>query len=188
MAQTEKAAVNTMLIQIGQSPVNEIDLSHPDVRAALQILEDVNREIQSKVWWYNTETWDLIPQTDGTLLIPGNATGVLTGNASWVKRGRKLYDLANHTFDFSEEDTVTLDVISEWDLEELPPTMYTYLINTCRKKMQVGFDFDTNKVEDLTVEVQRSFHDVQVQHLLFTGPNAINQATAQQVLQNKSTR
>lgn len=178
-----------MLIQIGESPVNAIDLSHPDIRAAIRIIDDLNTEIQAKVWWYNTETWEITPQPDGIIFIPGRATGILnTKSTYWVKRGRKLYDLENHSFDFSEEETVTMDVITYWDIPELPPTIYIYLLNVCRKRMQVGFDFDANKITDLNEEIKVAYHLVQVQDLKFKAPNAVNQTIARSITQNFSQR
>ena len=189
MEQTELALINTMLIQIGESPVNEIDLTHPDIRAAQRIIDDLNTEIQSKVWWYNTETWELVPQLNGDVFIPGAATGILnTKSAYWVKRGRKLYDLERHSFDFSDEETITLDIITAWSIPELPPTVYVYLQQVCRKRMQVGFDFDGNKVIDLTEDIKVAYHNVQVQDLKFNAPNATSQAVARQVIQNFPTR
>lgn len=179
--------VNSMLVQIGQTAMSSLQLNHPDVRSALRIVDDINTEVQSREWWYNTETWELEPQPDGTVLLPGNTLAIITGNNDLVKRGRKLYDLARHSFDFSEETSVTVDVISAWDLEDVPPTMYTYIVAKCRHRMQVSFEFDVRKVDSLSTEINEAYHYVQRQHVAATQPNSTSQQTAAQVLQNIST-
>jgi len=186
--QSELDVVNSMLVQIGESALNELNLSHPDVRSARTIIDDVNRELQAKEWWYNIETWELFPQLNGDILLPGNTTAVLSNNINWIKRGRKLYDKETHSFDFSEEDSVSLDIISEWSLEEVPPTIYTLISTTCKKRMQIGFDFNVNKVSDLDRDIQVAFHLCQVQHLKFTNPVSITVNTAQTLLQNQPSR
>jgi len=188
MPQSELDVINSMLVQIGESALNEIDLNHPDVRSARTIIDDVNREIQSKEWWYNIETWELEPQENGDVVLPGNTTAILTDNINWLKRGRKLYDKENHTFDFSEEETVTIDIMSEWDLAELPPTMYTFISTTCKKRMQVGFDFNANKVADLDRDIQTAWHLCQVQNLKFTSPSTLTVGAAQTLLQKQPQR
>ena len=188
MAQSELDMINSMLVQIGESALNEIDLNHPDVRSAKNIIADVNREIQGKEWWYNIETWSLIPQLNGDIVLPGNTTAIITNNINWLKRGRKLYDKETHSFDFSEQDSIDIDIMSEWALDELPPTMYTYITTTCKKRMQVGFDFNVNKVVDLDKDVQVALHYVQVQNLYFTAPSSQATGLAQTLLQNQTAR
>ena len=57
-------AVNTMLTAIGESPVNTITSSTTtDVSIALQILDNVSREVQSVGWHFNTDTNYLLTKT-----------------------------------------------------------------------------------------------------------------------------
>lgn len=186
--QSELDIINSMLVQIGESALNEIDLNHPDVRSARTIIDDVNREAQSREWWYNIETWDLVPQENGDLFLPGNATAIVTEDTTWIKRGRRLYNTEDHTFDFSDQDEVTVDVMSQWELDELPPTMYTYILTVCKKRMQVGFDYNVNKVTDLENDVQTALHYVNVQHLKFTAPNSTSVGAASTLLNAQTTR
>jgi hypothetical protein len=54
---TKLEAVNTMLTSIGESPVNTITASTTtDVSIAIQILDNVSREVQSVGWYFNTDT------------------------------------------------------------------------------------------------------------------------------------
>ena len=52
---TQLEAVNTMLSTIGEAPVNSLTGSLPvDASMAVNILNEVNREVQSAGWKFNT--------------------------------------------------------------------------------------------------------------------------------------
>ena len=54
---TKLEAINVMLTAIGESPVNTITSSTTtDVSIAIQILDNVSREVQSVGWHFNTDT------------------------------------------------------------------------------------------------------------------------------------
>jgi hypothetical protein len=59
-------AVNVMLTSIGESPVNTITSSTTtDVSIAIQILDNVSREVQSVGWHFNSDTnYKLTKNTD----------------------------------------------------------------------------------------------------------------------------
>ena len=106
---TELEAVNEMLTSIGNSPLSSLeDISDIlDAVIAQQTLHDVSREIQSEGWHFNTEQcYTLTPDAvDGELDLPANCLSADTtgSNASLdvAVRGQKLYDLVEHTYDFS---------------------------------------------------------------------------------------
>jgi len=52
---TELDAVNSILMSVGESPVNTLDTQSPEVVIAQSTLRQVCREIQSEGWSYNTE-------------------------------------------------------------------------------------------------------------------------------------
>ena len=55
-ATTELESINIMLAAIGEAPVNSLTGTVPvDVRLAQSTLTEVNKEIQSEGWSFNTE-------------------------------------------------------------------------------------------------------------------------------------
>jgi hypothetical protein len=190
MQQTELTVVNALLKVIGESPVNEIDLGHPDVVTALNIWEEYKSEVQSNVWWYNKEVWALIAQIDGTVAIPSNVIAIDGPNANYIKKGRFLYDLELHTYDFSEatETDLTLNLIMDWDAEELPPVMFNYILARAKLSMLVDLAYDANKEKKLEKEVELRRFLAMKHHLRFAGPNATSTASAQQLLNAQPTR
>ena len=124
-------AVNVMLTSIGESPVNTITSSTTtDVSIAIQILDNVSREVQSVGWHFNSDTnYKLTKNTDGEVELPSNALRVDNSNKDadkdLVERGRKLWDRENHTFIINKDIRVNIT----WYLEftELPETARRYI-------------------------------------------------------------
>ena len=185
MNQSKLTIVNSLLQVIGESPINEVDRSNPDVLAALQVWEQFSNNEQAHGFWYNTETWTLQVNTDGKVYLPSNTLAVDTLDINYIKRGRKLYDLENHSFDFSAQDEVTVDIITAWEHDELPPIVFNYILAKCRWYMVATYALDTNLLKVLEQETQLAFHKLQVQNLKAERPSATATGTAQTLLQNQ---
>jgi len=190
MEQTELTMINALLKVIGESPVNQVDLGHPDVVTAINIWNEYSVEIQSNGWWYNIETWELQAQTDGKVVIPSNAISIYGPNVNYIKKGRYLYDLEEHSYDFSEasETDLTLDLLMDWDITELPPVMFNYILSVCKLSMLVDLAYDQNKERKLEKESEKRFFLVQKHNLRFKKPNASSTSAAQALLNAQPTR
>jgi len=188
MAQTELSVINALLKVIGESPIIAMDLSHPDVLSAQGIWDETSTEIQSRGWWFNLESWDLPVDTDGEVKLPSNTTAVLTEDTDYIKRGNRLYRFDDHTYDFSEFDTITVQIMSEWSIGDLPPTAYNYILAEAKATMLANFAMDANKLTKLTNNATIAFHLLQVQNLRFSGPTATASGAASTLLQNQPTR
>jgi len=188
MEQTELRVINALLKVIGESPVNTKDLSHPDVLSAIGVWEETSASIQSIGWWFNVESWELAVETSGEVKLPSNTISIDTDDTNYIKRGNRLYDLETHTYDFSAEDTVDVDVLSEWSIEDLPATAYNYILAEAKATMLADFAMDANKLTKLTTAATVAFHLLQVQNLKFNGPSATSSGAAQTLLQNQPTR
>lgn len=190
MNQTELKVVNTLLRVIGESAVNEIDLDHPDIVHALELWEEYSVSIQSFGWWYNRETFQLQAQTDGKVAIPTDAIAVDSVNLNYIKKGRYLYDLENHTYDFSDASTddLELPLLMYWEVDELPPVMFNYILAQCKAKMLNDLAFDANKLKELKDDISARFFLVQKHQLRFGKPSALSSPQASDLLNNQPTR
>ena len=54
-ASTELDAINTILMSVGESPVNTLDTQSPEVAIAQKTLRQVCREVQAEGWAFNSE-------------------------------------------------------------------------------------------------------------------------------------
>ena len=128
---TKLEAINVMLTAIGESPVNTITSSTTtDVSIAIQILDNVSREVQSVGWHFNTDTnYLLAKNTSNQIVLPTNCLRVDNSNKDadldLVERGRKLWDRENHTYTITKDIRVNIS----WFLEftELPETARRYI-------------------------------------------------------------
>ena len=104
-ATTELESINIMLAAIGEAPINSLTGTLPvDARLAQSTLTEVNKEVQSEGWSFNTEI-DVTLTRNGskqislstdTLRIDPNIHQHPTIDA--IQRGLKLYDRLNNKF------------------------------------------------------------------------------------------
>jgi len=139
---TKLEAINTMLGVIGEAPVNSIsatDTAIPvSVVTALNILDEVSRELQSEGWHFNTEhDYPLARDTANKINLPPNTLKIDTAvdrytDIDVVQRGLTLYDRKNHTYVFNADLEVSLTL--ELDFELLPQQFRTYIITRASRK------------------------------------------------------
>ena len=131
-ATTELECINIMLAAIGEAPVNSLTGTVPvDVRIAQSTLTEVNKQVQSEGWSFNTEI-DVTLTRDGSNNIP-LGTDVLRVDAQThdhpsidpIQRGLKLYDRKNNTFVFDEDIKCT--VVYFRSFNELPEQARSYM-------------------------------------------------------------
>ena len=132
-ASTELDAVNQILSSVGQAPVTTLDLQNPEVAIVLTTLREVSKQVQSEGWTFNLERhYVLKPDTNSKeILYPTNALQIDTNTESHrddydvVRRGNKLYDRHNHTFEFNED--ITADITWFYEFEDVPPVIQNYI-------------------------------------------------------------
>ena len=146
---TELEAVNAILGDIGERPVNSLVgvSSRLDVTRAQSSLNQVSRAVQQRGWWFNRERIELTVDGSGYYNIPANCVrvevesgGPTTGQYSktpyLVVRGSKLYDTANQTDVFTGADTVVLIIHRLLDYEDLPSIVREYIYATASVRNQ----------------------------------------------------
>ena len=132
----ELPAINQILSSCGQAPVTTLDQTNPDVAIAYDTLLQVNREIQSEGWTFNTEYhYEMTRDASGEVAIPNNMIQIkLTENSAnkefdCIRRSGKLYDRQHHTYDLSDisGDNIECDIVWEFDWIDLPEPIQNYV-------------------------------------------------------------
>jgi hypothetical protein len=124
-------AVNVMLSSIGEAPVNSLSSGLLDAELAETILNNTNREIQSKGWHFNTEyNYPLVPNSvTNQIEMPTNILDVdgMTSDDTLdvVQRSGKLYNRMDHSFTFTKTIKVTLKLLL--DFEDIPEAARRYI-------------------------------------------------------------
>ena len=130
---TELDAVNQILSSVGQAPVTTLDLQNPEVAIVLNTLREVNKQVQSEGWIFNTERdYKLTPDSiTKEILYPTNAlamdTDITSGNATYdpVRRNGKLYDRKNHKFQWDGE--IKVNIVWLFDFTDVPAAIQQYI-------------------------------------------------------------
>jgi hypothetical protein len=128
---TELDAVNSILMSVGETPVNTLTVQSPEVAIAQKTLRQVCREIQAEGWSYNTENeYPIQLDTNNQCIIPNN---VLQLDLNIFQHGKdydvvrrsdngvmKVYDKKGHTFTFENCSKLYFDIVWMLDFEDLP--------------------------------------------------------------------
>ena len=143
---TELDAVNSILMSVGESPVNTLDVQSPEVAIAQKTLRQVCREVQAEGWVFNTETeYPITLDSSNHCIVPNN---VLEIDLNHFKHGdhyivvrkndggiSKLYDLTEHKFEFENvnEDKLYCDIVWMIAFDDIPQVIKDYItIRACR--------------------------------------------------------
>ena len=135
---TELDAVNSILMSVGESPVNTLTVQSPEVAIAQKTLRQVCREIQAEGWSYNTENeYPIDTDSNNQVVVPNN---VLQMDLSIYHHGKdydvvrrsdngiqKVYDKKGHTFTFENQDKLYFDMVWMIDFEDLPQAFKDYI-------------------------------------------------------------
>lgn len=133
LVSTELDAVNQILGAVGQAPVTTLNNTNPDVAIAYDTLLEVNREVQSEGWGFNTETeYPFTPDANKEVLIPSNVLMIdlsdLYENKGYqvVRRNGKLYNKIDHTYQWDNQ--LKCDVVWLFDFKDLPTPVKDYIV------------------------------------------------------------
>ena len=130
---TELDAVNQILSSVGQAPVSTLDMQNPEVYIVLSTLREVNKQVQSESWTFNTERHvELSRDSNNKIKAPASALSVDANVQKYndkyniVRKQGYLYDMYEHTNVF-EEDLV-VDIVWLVAFADLPPIVQSYVV------------------------------------------------------------
>ena len=132
---TQLEAVNTILSTIGEAPVNSLTGSLPvDASMAVNILNEVNREVQSAGWKFNT-SWKakLVRDTNNRIIIANDVLHIELDHLRYSKisydpvmRGSYLFNLATES-NVWDKDFDYAKIIYLLDFESIPEQARRYI-------------------------------------------------------------
>tara|TARA_R100001129_G_scaffold49548_1_gene34244 strand:+ start:1336 stop:1944 length:609 start_codon:yes stop_codon:yes gene_type:complete len=139
LPQTELEAVNVMLQNINESPVNSLDTAFGDALMANQMLHNESRKVQSIGLTCNTDyEYTITRDPSNNINLPTTALKVIVprgtneGTRDLVQRGQKLYDRKKNTYALTDDVKVTLVTFLEWT--DLPQVVRNYITITAARK------------------------------------------------------
>ena len=162
---TELDSVNSILMSVGESPVNTLNTQSPEVAIAQKTLQQVTREVLAEGWVFNTENEvkftvdadDQVPLSDAVLQVDTNRFYHLdTYNV--IRKDGKLYDRYEHKNTFPDETTMYLDVVWMYAFEDIPQSFRDYITARAIRKaaLRMVSDLEINKALEQDEVVARS--------------------------------
>lgn len=135
---SEVQAVSELLAAVGEDPVENLEDLPPSGHTALVVLRGTSRDFQEEGHWFNQETdYPLIPNADGEIVVPYVILDVDSIDGDCIKRGSKLYDRENKTFQFSGQVLCNVTLHLSWD--ELPSVARRFITAMAVEKFVDGF-------------------------------------------------
>lgn len=103
---------------------------HPQALAAQATLAEVNLDLQTPGWWYNTYTLKLSPTTNGDILVPDNAIAAdpTNLNSKLVLRGNRFWNPDKASFVVSH--SVETKIIELLPIKDMPSVATALLKHT----------------------------------------------------------
>lgn len=158
---TEIDAINRMLRYVGELPVppttviDDLPDGH-EAKEARNILVEMNRELQERGWWFNTEEWEY-PQVDGYITIPVTVISVRSTNKrdKYLVKGNNLYDVENQTKIFTTN--ITLTTVFEEEFSELPDIFATYVVYVASKHLHTFLNGDSTVQQELDRTIYQQY-------------------------------
>jgi len=130
---TELDAVNQILSSVGQAPVSTLDMQNPEVYIVLSTLREVNKQVQSESWTFNTERHvELSRDGNNKIKVPASALSVDANVQKYndkyniVRKQGYLYDMYQHTDVFDEN--LVVDIVWLVTFADLPPIVQSYVV------------------------------------------------------------
>ena len=132
---TELEAVNTILSTVGEAPLNTLTGSLPvDGTMARNVLNEINREVQSQGWHFNTHykatlsrnASNEIPLASNVLRVELDPNKYSKSSHDIVQRNNFIYNLAKNTniFDTDFEDVTIVYLL---DFQDIPEQAKRYI-------------------------------------------------------------
>lgn len=137
----ELDAINDMLAAIGESPVNSLEGEpNADVSNCRRILNQVNREVQSRGWTFNIEEGAvLMPDVFSRQIVYLNEYLKMStsGGTAYINRGGLVYDRNAKTDEFTT--SITVDLIRLRDYSEMPECFRSYIVAKASRRFNIRF-------------------------------------------------
>lgn len=111
---SELDAVNTILRKIGEQPVNAITGTISPAVLAQTVLQETSRVVQAGGLYINTDNdYELTVDAEGNMYVPDSVLQIntLDLSKSIFRRGNRLYDLKNKTFNLTIHSPLKVRVV-----------------------------------------------------------------------------
>jgi len=176
---SELNIINEMLSSTGLSPLTATDTRHPSYVKAVGKLNIVSGDVQNLGYWFNTTYTTLNLNENGEIYVPTGTLSIDTvSNVNITKRGQRLYNLDDRSFNFT--CPLKVKVVTQLDFEDMPDTVKQYIRHKARYEFYLDSDGTEPKLSHYRNAVNEAWTKLYRENLrnrdtnYFDGPNAAN--------------
>lgn len=180
--------VNRMLATLGQSPLNSLQSNNRWLGACLTTLDQSDRDIQAKGWWFNSEPLTLTPSAvDSNIYLPGDTISVLADiPGECAQRGNRLYNLEAGNYAFTKDVKVTLMRLVPF--ESLPELVAAYIAADAVYWFQSNYDGDVQKSSQLAQRLSLAKAEAKTEDITQRRVNRLDSNPGVQLVRSFSRR
>ena len=130
-------AINTLLSVIGEAPVSSLSDTGTnaisDAALASRTLKEVDRDVQSEGWQFNTDTGvTLEKDAQGQFPLPDNVLRASFSpnryaDSQYVVRGKRVYNRAERSYKIDEQTLTVARMVTQLDWDDLPHAAQQYI-------------------------------------------------------------
>lgn len=167
MLMTRLEVINACLATMGESPVNDPNSDMPFVVAASSRLDETNRSMQARGWWFNKEIVKLNPQADTKqVYLPADFMSFQHPvMPPWVsQRGNRIYDNRRGEFYTTDAAQVPVAIIRLLPFEDLPYNACNYIKALTVRAFQIDYNADPLKDRRAALAELDAMAEVNAEH------------------------
>lgn len=171
-------AVNVLLTNIGEQPVDNLDNEQiQDARVAQQTLLEFHKDGQTRGWSWNTEkAYPFSPDpVTGGVEVPTNAVSWAVNpyklNGRYILRGSRVYDKLDRTYQIA--DTIEADVIWLLSWDESPEAYNRWTTIRAARVFAARMLGDQALVQYTAVDEQAALNELQQVEYAQAQPNSL---------------
>ena len=183
----ELKIINSLLSTIGVDGLTASDDQHPDfVKARNQVKLTTNSCLKLG-FWFNTTYPVFTPNENGEIMLPNDTlhTDALDTSVHVVKRGRKLYNIAERTFVFDAGTAIRVKHIATLALDELPETVLDYIRQKARYEFYVDNDGDEGRARRYEGAANQAWVELYREHLRNLDITALNSPASRRMTKGR---
>ena len=174
---TKLQAINSILSSVGESPITSLDYVSDSASATIasNILDEVDRSLQSRGWSFNTDLGTTLTREQDTSIPVSSATiRVNISETTYptiklVLRGTKLYNAKASSYFFASN--LVADVVTLLDFELLPEPARNYIVVRASRLFLVRTRPEEAQAKLIEVDEQLAFANL-LEYEVRTGEDA----------------
>lgn len=111
-------AVNRIMPKLNERPVTSVTQKHPTLAILLPIIDNARRQLLMQKWWFNAYNYEAFPDPSKHIYMGLDVISFTPKKPGVVVRGKRLYNLAERTYEFNE--SVKGEVVEDLEFDLLP--------------------------------------------------------------------